>query len=76
MIEQLNRKGTLRLIFAIRKQAERDIRLYNKETAKTSRKRRKGSCFISSGSYKSAVNYLDVEFPVIREILGECFKEK
>lgn len=69
MIEQLNRKGTVRLIVAIHNQAKRDIKLYGK-------KRRRGSDYISFPCYSSALNYLDVEFPVVREILTESFKEK
>lgn len=68
MIEILNKPGTLKLIVAMKDQAERDIRLYGK-------RRRRGSDRVSESCYESAVNYLNVEFPVIREILGECFKE-
>ena len=70
MIEHLNKKGTLRLIFAMRQQAERDVKCYGKKKASKA-----GSAFISQNSYETARYYLDVELPVIREVLGESFKD-
>ena len=67
--ERLNKKGTLKLLIAMQNQAKRDIRLYGHQKAKC------GSDFVSRRCYISALNYMDVELPAIREALGECFKD-
>ena len=67
--EHLDKRGTMRLILAIQNQAARDIRLYGHQKAKS------GSDFVSKRCYISALNYMDVELPAIREALGECFKD-
>ena len=69
MIEKMTTSGTIRLLAAIRKQAVRDQKVYGKRT-----KMQKGD-YISNKCYESAAHYLDVEVPVIREVLGECFKD-
>lgn len=60
MIERLEKKATIRLLAAICKLAESDVRAY------AGRNRR---------LYESAVRYLTEELPVIREVLAEIFKE-
>lgn len=54
----------------MRQQAERDVKCYGKKKASKA-----GSAFISQNSYETARYYLDVELPVIREVLGESFKD-
>lgn len=71
MIERLNKKGTLFLLRAIRKQAESDVKRYGTKSAKSSR----GSYYIGKQTYESALNYLNVELPAIKEVLSESFKE-
>ena len=71
MIEWLNKKGTLFLLRAIRKQAESDVKRYGTKSAKSSR----GSSYIGKQTYESALNYLNVELPAIKEVLSESFKE-
>ena len=71
MIERLNKKGTLFLLRAIRKQAESDVKRYGKKAAKSLR----GSSYIGKKTYESALNYLNVELPAIKEVLSESFKE-
>lgn len=71
MIERLNKKGTLFLLRAIRKQAESDVKRYGTKSAKSSR----GSSYIGKQIYESALNYLNVELPAIKEVLSESFKE-
>ena len=71
MIERLNKKGTLFLLRAIRKQAESDIKRYGTKSAKSAR----GSSYIGKQTYESALNYLNVELPAIKEVLSESFKE-
>ena len=71
MIERLNKKGTLFLLRAIRKQAESDVKRYGTKSAKSSR----GSSYIGKKTYESALNYLNVELPAIKEVLSESFKE-
>ncbi len=70
MIEKMTTSGTIRLLSAIRKQAVRDKKFYGKKVSRGSIDR------ISNNCYESAMYYLDQELPVIREVLGECFKEK
>lgn len=70
MIQRLNKKATIRLLVAIKSQAETDINLYK------TRRPKRGSDYISNRCYASAQNYLEIELPVIREILAESFKEK
>ena len=69
MIERMTTKGTIRLLAAIRRQAIRDKKIYGRH-----KKKLKGD-YISNKCFESAEHYLDVEVPVIREVLGECFKE-
>lgn len=71
MIKRLNKKGTLFLLRAIRKQAESDVKRYGTKAAKSSR----GSSYIEKQIYESALNYLKVELPTIKEVLSESFKE-
>lgn len=51
-------------------QAVRDKKRFDKKVSRSSIDR------ISNKCYESATYYLDEELPVIREVLGECFKEK
>ena len=69
MIEKMTTKGTIRLLAAIRRQAVRDKKTYGRQ-----KKKQKGD-YISNKCFESAEYYLDVEVPVIREVLGECFKD-
>lgn len=69
MIEKMTTSGTIRLLSAIRKQAVRDRKYYGKSRLSNS------GDYVSSKCLASAEYYLDVELPVIREVLGECFKE-
>lgn len=71
MIERLNKKGTLFLLRAIRKQAESDVKRYGTKAAKSLR----GSYYIGKQTYESALNYLNVELPAIKEVLSESFNE-
>lgn len=71
MIERLNKKGTLFLLRAIRKQAESDVKRYGTKSAKSLR----GSSYIGKQTYESALNYLNEELPAIKEVLSESFKE-
>ena len=71
MIERLNKKGTIRLLVAIKNLAESDVKRYGTHGAASTR----GSAYVSSNSYKSARLYLEEELPVIREVLGDSFKE-
>lgn len=70
MIERLNKRGTIRLLVAMRKLAESDVRRYGTKAAKSSH----GS-YIGKNCYISARYYLDEELPAIREALGESFRE-
>ena len=70
MIEKMTTSGTIRLLAAIRMQAVRDKKRFGKKVSRSSIDR------ISNKCYESATYYLDEELPVIREVLGECFKEK
>ena len=69
MIERMNKKGTLFLIKAMRQKAESDIRRYGHKSAV------KGGGFIGKEAYESALYFLNEEFPVIKEIISESFKE-
>jgi len=71
MIKKLDTRGTIRLLAAIKEQAESDARNYGTKAAKNSR----GSSYIGKHCYMSARKYLDEELPVIREVLGESFRE-
>lgn len=71
MIERLNKKGTLFLLRAIQKQAESDVKRYGTKAAKSL----SGSYYIGKKTYESALNYLNVELPAIKEVLSESFKE-
>ena len=71
MIERLNKKGTLFLLRAIRKQADSDVKRYDTKSAKGGR----GSSYRGKQTYESALNYLNVELPAIKEVLSESFKE-
>lgn len=71
MIERLDKKATIKLLAAMKFQAESDIRLYSKKAAK----RRKGSRYIEKCIYESAVYYLNVELPDIKEVISESFRE-
>ena len=71
MIERLDKKATIKLLAAMKFQAESDIRLYSKKVAK----RRKGSRYIGKRIYESAVYYLNVELPDIKEVISESFRE-
>ena len=71
MIERLNKRGTLRLLVAMRELAESDVRRYGTKAAKSSR----GSKYIGKNCYISARYYLDEELLAIREVLGESFRE-
>lgn len=67
MIEKLNRKGTVRLLAAMTKLAESDVRQYGKKAEKVGLQAQR--------IYESACSYLKNELPAIREVMGECFKE-
>ncbi len=69
MIERMTTSGAIRLLAAIRRQAVRDKKNYGKRVLRGSIDR------ISNKCYESATYYLDEELPVIREVLGECFRE-
>ncbi len=71
MIERLTKRGTLFLLRAIRQQAESDVKRYGTKAAKSSR----SSSYIGKQTYESALNYLNVELPTIKEVLNESFKE-
>lgn len=71
MIEKMTTKGTIRLLAAIRKQALMDVKRYGRQK----RKSYKGD-YVSTPCLESAEYYLDKELPVIREVLGECFKDQ
>ena len=68
MIERMTTKGTLMLLVAIKRQAKSDIKRFGKDIKTRDR--------ITSKCYQSAVNYINVELPAIREVLGDSFKEK
>jgi hypothetical protein len=70
MIDRLTKKGTIRLLAAIRRQALMDVRRYGRKSNDS----HKGN-YVSTPCLESAEYYLDVELPVIREVLGECFKD-
>lgn len=63
MIKHLSTKATIKLLAAVRRQAIKDRKRYGKNPE------------VSRPCYESAVFYLENEVPVIREILGECFKD-
>ena len=67
MVERLSTRGTLRLLVAIRRQASKDIKDYGKKCNK------RGD-YVSESCYENAVHYIDVELPVIREVISESFK--
>ncbi len=69
MIKKLDKKATIRLLVAIKIQAERDIKQYEKREQLHSE-------YVGKSKYQSACNYLKEELPVVREILGECFRDK
>ncbi len=71
MLERLDKRGTLRLLVAMKELAESDVRRYGTKAAKSSR----GSNYIGKNCYISARYYLDEELPAIREALGESFRE-
>jgi len=71
MIKKLDTRGTIRLLAAIKEQAESDARNYGTKAAKSSH----GSNYIGKNCYISARYYLDEELPAIREALGESFRE-
>jgi len=69
MIERMTTKGTIRLLDEMKKQAVSDKKRYDRQTA------RKGRTYINKNMYDSAVYFLDEQLPVIREILGQSFKD-
>ena len=71
MLERLDKRGTLRLLVAMKELAESDVRRYGTKAAKSSH----GSNYIGKNCYISARYYLDEELPAIREALGESFRE-
>lgn len=64
----MNKKGTLILIKAMRQKAESDIRRYSNVA-------NNNGDYVGKKSYESALYFLNVEFPVIKEIISESFKE-
>ena len=68
-IEKMTTKGTIRLLGEMKRLAISDKKRYGKKATK------KGSSYISIKTYESAVFFLDEQLPVIREILGESFKD-
>lgn len=70
MINRMDCKGTLRLLVAMRRQAERDIKCYTANVRNT-----RGSDYVGKRTYESALNYLNVELPAIKEVISDSFKE-
>ena len=70
MIKRLTKIGTIRLLAAIRYQAEVDVRKYEKQSKKNNH-----GDYVSGSCLKSAEYYLKVELPVIREVISGSFKD-
>lgn len=55
----------------MRRQAERDIKCYGSKRFLNTR----GSDYVGKRTYESALNYLNVELPAIKEVISDSFKE-
>lgn len=71
MIEHLNKKGTIRLIAAMYRCAEHDIRFYKRRSIT-----RCNADYVSMNAYESAERFINEELPGIKEVLCEYLKEK
>ena len=69
MIERMSTKGTIRLLSAMKRLAISDKKRYGRKSTS------KGGDYININCYESAVYFLDEQLPVIREVLGESFKD-
>ena len=69
MIERMTTSGTIRLLEEMKKLAVSDKKRYDRQ------KNRNGKIYVNKNMYDSAVYILDEQLPVIREILGQSFKD-